>query len=136
MALTANDIVIFLPPTIPTLSTPPEKGWVIVTGANPEIIWMRTGVRAVYTAIAAPAGVIRTAAAPAADFTTWMHSLVQPISGATLGNPSGRSRGIVREVLLTGDPPATLSLIVQCIDNEGKNTDEWYFIAASVAERI
>lgn len=117
MALTANDIVLFYPPTSPIQPFPPPKGTVIVVGANPEIIWQNTGIRSVYTAIAAPTGVIRTAAASGAQFNEWINQLVEFNSPL---NPSGRSRGIVREVLLTGDPPTTLSLIIQTPDNQ------WY----------
>lgn len=131
MALTANDIVIFAPPTDPIQPFQPPKGTVIVAGANPEIIWQDTGVRSVYTGIAAPAGVTRTAAPPAADFLAWMSQLVEPNASSSNPNPNGRARGIVREVLLVGDPPSTLVLIVQVTSDGGG----WY-LAAAVDSRI
>lgn len=125
MALTANDIVIFVPPHIAFFDRPPQKGWVIVTGANPEIIWIDTGVRAVYTGIAAPAGVIRTAPAPLADTAVWMNQLVQPPQGTGPFNSNGRARGVVKEVFLAGDPPAALSVVVQTLDGL------WYVAGAT-----
>jgi hypothetical protein len=116
MALTANDLVIFYPQQSPVQPFPPPKGTVIVVGANPEIIWQNTGIRSVYTAIAAPVGVQRTTFPTNADFNAWIHQLVE----RTTENPSGRSRGVVREVLLVGDPPTTLNVIVETEDHQ------WY----------
>lgn len=129
MALTANDIVIFLGNGAPTMPWPPPKGTVIVVGASPEIIWQNTGVRNVYTAIAAPSGVNRTAPSVAADFTNWQHALVEPLPGAGLGNPNGNSRGHVVDVILVGDPPSVLSLVVKCPDG-------YYFAAAAGMRKV
>lgn len=126
MALTANDVVIFIPPTGPFQPFPPRKGWVIVVGANPEIIWEDSaGTRAVYTGIAAPAGVIRTAPAPIGDIATWMNQLVQPPVGVGPFNSNGRARGVVKEVFLSGDPPTFLSVLVKTLDGL------WYVTSAT-----
>ena len=127
MALTANDLVLFIPSTGLAQPFPPPKGTVIVVGANPEILWQNTGIRSVYTAIAAPVGVLRTTVALAADVATWMSQLVEPdpAAAAPIVNPSGRARGVVKEVLLSGDPPTALSLVIKTSDSS------WYFAFAS-----
>jgi len=130
MALTANDIVIFIPPWAPFQPFPPQKGHVVVVGASPEIIWLPNGARSVYTAIAAPLGVIRTAAPTLVDLTTWINQLVQPVAGGNPQNRSGRARGIVREVFLAGDPPTALTLIVETPDNQ------YYLTSALTVESV
>ena len=117
MALTANDIVIFVGNTAAVQPWPPPRGTVIVAGVSPEIIWQNTGVRDIYTALAAHTGVIRTLAAVTADFVNWILAQVEPIPGAPgFTNPNGRARGVCTDVILLGDPPTVVSLVVHCQD--------------------
>lgn len=105
MALTANDLVIF----VPSISQPirPLRGTVIAVGANPSVSW-EGNAPVTYTAIAAPVGVIRTTVPSALLLSTWLGQKVRlAIPGA-----NGSNTGLVVDVLLIGDPPTAETLVV------------------------